>query len=192
MKTAIIGAGGSIIAPIGVMLELSADPMVLLIINPRLSLHFKLTHILCSALPPVKGITVAAVAHTSITVRWIVSSSLSQWLVTFSDIATFQQHSFPRGISTARFQLQYRAQGSSYSSTIYIYTSTQTQYTLSNLQFDQQYNISIRAQMRFHSCYSYIYGEYSNEVSVTTMETGKCIIMFLLILDLSMIGIDCM
>ena len=51
-------------------------------------------------------------------------------------------------------------------------SSNQTKYTLRNLQFQTQYNISIRAQAVYccHSCTA-LYGEYSNKVSI---QTGTC------------------
>ena len=130
-------------------------------------------------LPAVKNLRVTSVAHTSITVSWSVSSidylnNLYQLsIIAHATYCTFQRHSFPRGRSSSNLQLRYtyRSRGSLLSSTVTL-SSTQTQYTLTNLRFDQQYNISVRARMTYSYCYTYIYGEYSNEVSVTTMETG--------------------
>ena len=83
-----------------------------------------------------------------------------------------QAHSFPRGVSTSQFEILYKTGGVSY--TARITSSTLTQYTLRNLQFEQNYQITIRARMRYSTyCYSYFYGEYSNEVNITTMETGN-------------------
>ena len=59
---------------------------------------------------------------------------------------------------------------------MYSYSSTYatTRYTLSSLRFGEMYNISVRVQLRaISSCYSYFYGEYSDVVSVVTVETGK-------------------
>ena len=54
-----------------------------------------------------------------------------------------------------------------------------TEYTLTNLQFEQEYSISIRARVRYQYCRaynyygSYLYGDYSNKVSARTVESGK-------------------
>ena len=68
-------------------------------------------------------------------------------------------------------QIFYKRVGSS--SYINIGSGSQTQYTLRYLGFEQEYNISIRARMWFNYCYTYIYGDYSDEVTAVTMETGK-------------------
>ena len=64
-----------------------------------------------------------------------------------------------------------------YSSTSYVYPryySPQTQYMLRWLSFGEVYNISVRAQFRPSSgCYTYLYGEYSDAITVETIETGK-------------------
>ena len=129
----------------------------------------------------MKNLRVANVAHTSITVSWSVSSigyflygKVHIIIMMINNYCIFQRHSFPRGTSSSNLQLRYSYQstrGSQLSSTVTI-SSTQTQYTLSNLQFDQQYTISIQPRMRYSYCSSYIYGERSNEINVTTMETG--------------------
>ena len=49
----------------------------------------------------------------------------------------------------------------------------ESRYTLSGLSFGEAYNITIRAQVRFSWCYSYLYGEYSDELNVATVETGQ-------------------
>ena len=55
-----------------------------------------------------------------------------------------------------------------------------TEYTLTNLQFEREYSISIRARVGYsriyyyyYYCSSYLYGDYSNEVSARTVESGK-------------------
>ena len=83
-----------------------------------------------------------------------------------------QRHSFPRGASTTRLQLRYQRQGLSFGSTLTL-SGSSTQYTLRGLQFDAQYNISIRPYMTYRYCYTNIYGDYSNQVSAITVETGK-------------------
>ena len=82
-----------------------------------------------------------------------------------------QQESFPRGTSVSQLQILYKKERSS--RYINIGSPSQTQYTLRNLGFEEKYNISIRTVMQFSYCYSYIYGEYSDEVTAVTMETGK-------------------
>ena len=48
------------------------------------------------------------------------------------------------------------------------------QYSLTSLSFGEVYNVSVRARIRvISSCYSYIYGEYSDPLRVETVETGK-------------------
>ena len=83
-----------------------------------------------------------------------------------------QEHSFPRGYSSAHLQLVYKSRGVSNTLTL---SRTSTEYRLRGLGFEQQYNISLRARLRYSYCYTYIYGQYSNEVSVTTMETGTSV-----------------
>ena len=83
-----------------------------------------------------------------------------------------QEHSFPRGYSSASFQLVYKSQG--VSNTLALF-KTLTEYRLRGLRFEQQYNISLRARLQYRYCSAYIYGQYSNEVSITTMETGTSV-----------------
>ena len=82
---------------------------------------------------------------------------------------TSQRYSLPRGVSTSYYTLLYKGGGRSRSTSI---STSRTTYTLRNLEFEQTYNISIRVRMRFRYCGSYLYGEYSDEISITTVETG--------------------
>ena len=87
----------------------------------------------------------------------------------FFSLYIMQQYTFPRGVIYPRYYIRYTSEGRTRSTTTSIY---QTTYTLRNLGFEQTYNITIRARMRYTYCSSYLYGEYSDEISVTTMETG--------------------
>ena len=82
----------------------------------------------------------------------------------------FQEYTFPPGASYTYFQLQY-IDSRHYRRTTSISGSV-TQYTLRWLRFEEVYNISIRAYFRYSGCYSSIYGEYSNNVTARTVETG--------------------
>ena len=86
----------------------------------------------------------------------------------------FQLYEFPPSVYTNRLQLRY-VSSSGYARSRTIYGSRTTSYTLTGLSFGETYNISLRAQVRFSNCYSYLYGEYSEEVSALTIETGKYI-----------------
>ena len=87
-----------------------------------------------------------------------------------------QRYEFPSPADRTRLQLRYVDSGGYYRTrTIYFYSySTTTSYTLTGLSFGETYNISMRAQVRFSYCYTYLYGEYSDELVVETVETGKC------------------
>ena len=82
-----------------------------------------------------------------------------------------QRYTFPRGFSTAGYSIRYTNGRIARSATIF--SRFQTTYTLRNLGFEQTYNITVRARVRYRYCSSYLYGDYSNEVSIMTMETGK-------------------
>lgn len=70
-----------------------------------------------------------------------------------------------------RFSILYQKDGSSYSRTACC--SSAIEYTLTGLDFEQEYNISIRADIGYSYCYASMYGEYSNTITVRTMETGQ-------------------
>ena len=90
---------------------------------------------------------------------------------TRNDCSNFQQYSFNDiSISSTRFHLLYETKGISQST--YINSTSQMKYTLRNLQIQQQYHISIRAETQYN-CFSSVtstrlYGEYSNKVNVMT------------------------
>ena len=78
----------------------------------------------------------------------------------------------PDGTSTySRYRIRYRRPQDIYSRIVSV-SSTATQYTVRYLQFGS-YNFSIRAEVRFRRyCYSYLYGDYSDPVEATVVETG--------------------
>ena len=81
--------------------------------------------------------------------------------------------SFPRGTSSTKFEIRYGY--NSFSQTNRVIDGTLSQYTLTNLLFEQNYTISIRAQVYYSECYrSYLYGDFS-EVSARTVESGTII-----------------
>ena len=87
-----------------------------------------------------------------------------------------QEYTFPPGAYYTGYELRYT---DSYGYTQTIFTSSYysshiaTQYTLTWLQFGEEYEISVRAFFQFSgSCYSYVYSPYSNNVTAITMETG--------------------
>ena len=91
---------------------------------------------------------------------------------------SLQPYSLPSGFSDLSYIVRYEdSQG--YANTIYVYTgyyyySSQTQYTLRGLSLGEVYNVSVRARFSLsYGCYSYLYGEYSNAVTVETVETGN-------------------
>ena len=101
------------------------------------------------------------------TATCIISATLEEDSVTF-----FQQYSFPSGTSRNEFQLRYvNSRGYSRLRTVLGHL---TGYTLTGLSFREEYNITIRARLRFSGCrYSTLYGQYSDKVVAATMETGK-------------------
>ena len=71
----------------------------------------------------------------------------------------------------SRYRIRYRRPQDIYSQTVSI-SSTATQYTVRYLQFGS-HNFSIRAEVRFRRyCYSSLYGDYSDPVEATVVETG--------------------
>ena len=74
--------------------------------------------------------------------------------------------------SYSRYRIRYQRPQDYYSRTIRV-SSTDTQYTVRYLQFGSSYNFSIRAEVTLtRYCYSTLYGDYSDFVDATTMETG--------------------
>ena len=74
LKIAVTEVGELESAPVltGMMLELSVDQLVC--ITGLTCTIIIIINFLCLALPAVKNLTVVAVSHTTITVRWLVSS----------------------------------------------------------------------------------------------------------------------
>ncbi len=84
-----------------------------------------------------------------------------------------QPVNFPAAASITRYRIQYKKQEDSYFRYRYVYPPRR-EYTLTRLQFGATYNISIRVELRFSYCYSYLYGEYSDYINATTRESGTC------------------
>ena len=81
---------------------------------------------------------------------------------------------FPSGTTSSQLEIAYGYDSGVRRMTIV--SGSLTEYTLTNLQFEREYSISIRARMQYYYygyCPSYFYGDYSNEVSARTVESGK-------------------
>ena len=133
--------------------------------------------------PPVENVTVTNVGPTSFTVQWNVSSyqllfegwdNLSQIIL---DSLLLQRYNFSSGLYQRAYQLRYvDSRGYSRLRTISSFFSSTppNQYSVTSLSFGEVYNVSVRVRVRvISSCYSYIYGEYSDPLPVETVETGK-------------------
>ena len=128
--------------------------------------------------PPVRDVTVTSVGPSSISIRWTVSfnSGLISSATLYSHVTTQRYTSFPRGASSNQLEVAY-----GYNSGVRRVTAVSgslTEYTLTNLEFEREYSISIRARVRYsrnyyYYCSSYLYGDYSSEVRARTMESGK-------------------
>ena len=96
---------------------------------------------------------------------------LNDWVTKL--ISLFQAYTFPRGVSTSYFDVFYSNRPGVWSSVNSI-SGSLTEYTLNNLVFEQNYNITIRPKVTYSACrYSSILGRYSPQVNATTMESGK-------------------
>ena len=83
----------------------------------------------------------------------------------------FQSYTFPSGTSRSQLEIWYSyILGSWQSVTV---SGSLSGYTLTSLLTERQYNISVRASMRYSGCYTNIYGAFSSQISAITMETGK-------------------
>ena len=70
----------------------------------------------------------------------------------------------------SRYRIRYQQPQGFYSRTV---SSSATQYTVRYIQFGS-YNFSIRAEVTFtRYCYSSLYGDYSDPVEATVVETGR-------------------
>ena len=91
-----------------------------------------------------------------------------------SPFTTQRYTSFPSGTTSSQLEIAYGY--NSEARQLITVLGSLTKYTLTNLQFDRQYSILIRARMRYYYygyCLSYFYGDYSNEVSARTVESGN-------------------
>ena len=71
-----------------------------------------------------------------------------------------------------RYRIQYETESSFFPRSISV-LSTATQYTIENLLFGASYNVTIRAEIRFTYCFSYVYGDYIDPpVEILTRETS--------------------
>jgi len=99
----------------------------------------------------VSNLTVTAVASTSVTLRW-------------------DPFLFPSSAVYSRYRISYRRPQDFFTRSTSV-SAGNTQATVRYLQFGATYNFSIRAEVRFTYCFSYLYGDYSDPVNATTMET---------------------
>ena len=51
---------------------------------------------------------------------------------------------------------------------------SQTTYTLTSLTRDTEYDIRIRAEVRYSACFTYVAGNYSDIVTLRSNSTGRC------------------
>ena len=121
------------------------------------------------------NLTVVSTTTSSITLRWNVSCSFIKHIACINDFVNLdlsyvQRYTFPRGFSTAGYIIRYTTGSIARSTTL---SRSRTTYTLRNLGFEQTYNITVRARVRYRYCFAYLYGDYSNQVSIMTMEAGK-------------------
>ena len=132
----------------------------------------------------MENVTVTSVGPTSITIAWNVSQLASRKKCMNSVLECLlslpQRYEFPSRADRTRLQVWYvDSSGYSRTRTIYYYSyTTTTSWTFTGLSFGETYNISMRAQVRFSYCYTYLYGEYSDELVVETIETGKFSVYF--------------
>ena len=123
------------------------------------------------------------VGPTSFTVQWNVSINLrglGRYSILILDSLPFQRYNFSSGFYRRGYQIRYiDSRGISRLRTISTFSSIRApanQYTITSLRFGETYNVSVRAQIRvISSCYSYLYGQYSDDVIVETVETGNLI-----------------
>ena len=91
-----------------------------------------------------------------------------------------QRYRFSSGFYRTFYQIRYNdSRGYSRLRNVYTYsTAPAYQYTLSSLRFGEVYNVSVRVRVRvISSCYStYFYGDYSDAITVETVETGMKLI----------------
>lgn len=129
----------------------------------------------CAALPPVKNLTIVAVSARSVSLSWNVSQGYRIYYVPLHK----KCFSILSAILLSKFYLLYTIlsiiqEEGNITVNCHLSSTSQTKYTLRNLQSQQQYRISIRAETQYHcsSTFSFTsarqYGEYSNEVSVMT------------------------
>ena len=99
----------------------------------------------------------------------LLLASRTSWITTCYH-HLFQQYIFPSGSSVNQYVL--RVLDSLGHNAAWYVSSSLTEYTLHQRSLGEEYNISIRAFARFSQCYSLLHGESSDEVVVTTVETG--------------------
>lgn len=90
-------------------------------------------------------------------------------LVIISDLS--QPINFPSIATTRRYRIQYRRPGSTFLSSIFV-SSPASSYTVPRLEFQTEYNFTIRAEVRFSYCFFTLSGQPSEAVSAMPAETG--------------------
>ena len=107
--------------------------------------------------------------------RYPIYLNYTIWL-TFSPFLLFiyqQAFSFPAGSTFSRYRIRYRRPQDFFTRSTSV-SSAVTQTTIRFLRFGSSYNFSIRAEVSFSRyCFSTLYGQYSDPVNATTMETGQ-------------------
>ena len=86
-----------------------------------------------------------------------------------------QRYRFPSGVTQSQFRIQYFDEffGFIFPRALTI-PASQTEYTLTRLQFGREYNLTIRPAVRFSQCrFNTLFGPFSDEVSAVTQETGE-------------------
>ena len=81
-------------------------------------------------------------------------------------------------VSQSQYQLQYISSNFDFFfPRTFIVTGNENEYTFTRLRFGREYNITIRPQVRFSQCrFNSLFGPVSDEVSVTTQESGKIMV----------------
>ena len=103
-----------------------------------------------------------------------ISSILLLMIMWMSFWFNMQPVHFPSSsaVSYTRYRMTYKADSDSYARARSI-SSSYSEYTLKYLEFEENYTLSIRAELSFIYCYSYLYGDYSESVTATTKESRK-------------------
>ncbi len=81
----------------------------------------------------------------------------------------------PKNVNYMRYRVMSTrdSDGNTYARYVYPGTGNSFNTTLTSLNRATAYSVKVRAEVRFSYCYSYLYGNYSEDVAMTTNSTGK-------------------